>query len=140
MRKKANKKAKITADLVASIKLKKLMHGIQSLTEQERTIFDRYDFDPGVDPYADTVQRSVHYLMSELRQQEIGPQSGGDPDSNGNGYALYAGKSTYEAALTAMALTNSAAPEATAPLGNSFIISKAFTVLSQDSVPTHIRI
>lgn len=94
----------------------------------------RYDFDPTIDPYADTVQRAAHYLLSELDQQEIAVQSGGDPDSNGNGYGLYAGESIYEVALVAMALTNSAAPDATVPIGGAGVAGRTQREIAQDMV------
>ena len=40
------------------------------------------------DPYVDTVQRGVNYLLTALATLNISPQAYGDPDGNHNGIAL----------------------------------------------------
>lgn len=65
--------------------------------------------DPISDPYVDVVRRGLDYLLSKLMRQNIGPQTHGDPDTNGNGYGIYAagGRGGYENGMVIMALVAS---------------------------------
>ncbi len=66
------------------------------------------DGDPGTDPYVDVVRRGLDYLLSKLIRINIGLQTHGDPDTNGNGYGLYApGQENYEQGMIIMALVAS---------------------------------
>jgi hypothetical protein len=75
--------------------------------------------DPGEDPYVETVQRGLNYLLSELYSDPVGPHPTycpmGDPDVNGNGYGLAAhGHVVYESGIALMALASSGCPDCVA--------------------------
>lgn len=67
------------------------------------------DGNPATDPYVDVVRRGLDYLLSKLiKVVGIGPQTHGDPDTNGNGYGIYApGRGGYETGMVIMALVAS---------------------------------
>lgn len=63
------------------------------------------DGDPIADPYVDVVQRGLDWLLSKLLRQNIGVQTYGNPDTNANGYGIYApGRGGYENGMVIMAL------------------------------------
>jgi len=94
--------------------------------------------DPGQDPYVETVQRGLNYLLSQLYRQDVAqdvncPQ--GDPDTNGNGYGLLSCCTTmYESGMSLMALSSSRCPGCTAATGIAEVVGRSYADIAQDMV------
>lgn len=94
--------------------------------------------DPGQDPYVETVQRGLNYLLSQLyrvdvAQDEKCPQ--GNPDTNGNEYGLLSCCTTmYESGMSLMALSSSRCPGCTAATGISEVAGRSYSDIAQDMV------
>lgn len=88
------------------------------------------------DPYVQTVQQGVHYLLMTLTYYNIGPQSFGDPDGNHNGIALFAssGRPIYETGPLMDAFVAAARPELVAPVGGLNVQGRLFRDIMQDLV------
>lgn len=66
------------------------------------------------DIYAETVRKGLNYLLGKVARSAISVQSGGNPDSNGNGYGAYFFNNTYSDAIPAAALIMSVTSQAAA--------------------------
>ncbi|MDJ0973328.1 MAG: PKD domain-containing protein [Planctomycetota bacterium] len=96
--------------------------------------FDARDEREG-NPYQDTVDRGLTYLLNALERVELTAQPAGDPDSNGNGIGLIAKGSDrplYEVPLVAMALVASQAPDRVAWTGGEDVRGRTFRELVVD--------
>ena len=92
--------------------------------------------DSSKDPYVDTVQRGVNYLLTVLTTWQIGPRKYGDPDGNHNGIGLSinSGRPIYETGPMMDALIAAGRPELVAPVGGINVRGRAFKDLVQDMV------
>lgn len=98
----------------------------------------RADEDAARDPYVETVQRGLNYLLLNMRQQPLTPQPAGDPDSNGNGFGLYVfsdpGEAMYEDGIATMAVAASVkdpSPQV-AQVGGEGVKGRTFAEIGQD--------
>jgi RHS repeat-associated protein len=92
--------------------------------------------DASNDPYAETVQRGVNYLLTVLSTRNIGPQTYGDPDANHNGFGLSGdtGRPIYETGQLMDAIVAAGRPELVAPVGPANVRGRTFKDLMQDMV------
>ena len=94
--------------------------------------------DPDEDPYVESVQRGLNFLLSQLysfpiAQDEDCPQ--GDPDVNGNDYGLASwGHTMYESGISLMALASSRCPDCIAGTGNPEVAGRSYLDIAQDMV------
>ena len=87
------------------------------------------------DPYVETVQRGMNYLLVTARAYNITVQQYGDPDTNGNGIGVYIGSSsTYIAGICAVALASSGAPNRVASVGYNGVYGRTYADIVQDAV------
>lgn len=88
------------------------------------------------DPYVDTVQRGINYLLTALTTANIGPQTYGDPDGNHNGLGLTGDSSRpiYETGPLRDAFVAAARPEWVARVGGAKVRGRPFRDLMQDLV------
>jgi len=79
------------------------------------------DGNPKEDPYVETVQRGLNYLLANMHVHTIGVQPAGDPDTNGNGFGLGcytdSGREMYECGITLMTFASSKASGMVATTG-----------------------
>ena len=92
-------------------------------------------------PYTETVQRGMRRLFTLLTATAIGNQTYPapigpvNPDSNGNGLAIYSAESyTYAGGIYMDAIVASGTPEATAPTGGANVIGRKYKDIVQDMV------
>jgi hypothetical protein len=96
--------------------------------------------DPNEDPYVETVQRGLNYLLSQMTSFAIGQDPIhcplGDPDVNGNGLGLHAftGHEVYESGVALMALASSGCPDCIAATGNPDVVGRSYLSIAQDMV------
>ena len=92
--------------------------------------------DPTRDPYVDTVQRGVNYLLNNLVTEQIGMTPYGNPDGNNNGIGLQAnsGYPIYETGPIIDCFVATARPELIAPTGGPNVKGRAFKDIVQDMV------
>jgi len=94
--------------------------------------------DPSEDPYAETVQRGLNYLLSQLYRVDVAQGDGcpqGDPDTNENGYGLLSHRHTmYESGMALMALSSSRCPDCTAATGITEVAGRSYSDVAQDMV------
>ena len=98
--------------------------------------------DPGIDPYVETVQRGLNYLLSVVYSEPVSqdpsfcPQ--GNPDVNGNGIGLIASTDyhhrTYEAGIALMAFASSRCPDCIAATGVVDVVGRNYLDIAQDMV------
>lgn len=100
--------------------------------------------DPEEDPYVETVQRGLNYLLSEMHNYPVNqdptycPQ--GDPDTNGNGIGLvcHSDEDTfhtmYESGIALMALASSRCPDCIAATGIAEVKGRSYLDIAQDMV------
>lgn len=88
--------------------------------------------DSGEDPYVETVQRGLNYLLANLYVQPVSqhpdycPQ--GDPDVNANGLGFLShGHTIYESGMALMALSSSRCPSCTAATGISEVVGRSYS-------------
>ena len=94
--------------------------------------------DANRDPYVDTVQRGVNYLLNSLSTVSIGMQPYGNPDGNGNGIGLQAvGQPIYETGALMDALVAAGRAELIAPSGGANVKGRALRDIMQDMVDMH---
>lgn len=95
--------------------------------------------DPTQDPYVDTVQRGLNYLLTALTWTGIGQQPAGDPDGNHNGLAVYGntGQPIYETGPLMDAFVAAARPELIARVGGANVKGRALRELMQDLVDAY---
>lgn len=95
--------------------------------------------DPGEDPYVETVQRGLNYLLSQLYRFDVSEDPincpAGNPDTNGNGYGLASfGNIMYEGGISLMALASSRCPDCVAATGPSDVSGRFYSDIVQDMV------
>jgi hypothetical protein len=94
------------------------------------------------DPYVETVQRALNYLLVHTYTFNIGMQQAGDPDTNGNGIGLVCCNSgsagntrqTYIGGICMVAIASSGAPNRVAAVGNANVYGRTFKDIVQDMV------
>ncbi len=89
-------------------------------------------------PYVETVERGVNYLLYKTQAEAIPVQPAGDPDSNGNGIGLAtvasAGHIGYEAGIGLMALVDSGSYRKRAAIGPLEVRGRTYYDIAQDAV------
>ena len=97
--------------------------------------------DANRDPYVDTVQRGVNFLLNSLGTVAIGPQPYGNPDGNGNGLGLQAnsGYPIYETGPLMDALVAAGRAEVIAPTGGPNVKGRVLKDIMQD-LGGHVRL
>jgi hypothetical protein len=93
-------------------------------------------------PYVETVQRALNYILDHTYSFAIGPQPAGDPDTNGNGIGLVANQSssstdsrqTYIGGICMVALASSGVPNRVAAVGGVNVIGSTYGDIVQDMV------
>lgn len=96
--------------------------------------------DPGIDPYVETVQRGLNYLLSQMTSFGIAQDPTycplGDPDVNGNeiGLNCSSGHEIYENGIALMALSSSRCPDCIAATGIPEVIGRSYLDIAQDMV------
>jgi len=97
--------------------------------------------DPDQDPYVETVQRGLNYLLGQMVVLPVAldpiycPQ--GSPDMNGNGIGLYCSASwhhMYESGIALMALASTGCPGCVAATGIPEVVGKSYLQIAQDMV------
>lgn len=94
------------------------------------------------DPYVETVQRALNYILDHTYSYSIGSQTAGDPDTNGNGIGLvanhtsnlYDGRQTYIGGICMVALASSGAPNRVASVGGANVYGRTYADIVQDMV------
>lgn len=94
------------------------------------------------DPYVETVQRALNYLLYYTYAFSIGVQTYGNPDTNGNGIGLVANQSsylndsrqTYIGGICMVALASSGAPDRVASVGGANVYGRLYKEIVQDMV------
>jgi len=91
------------------------------------------------DPYVDTVQRGLNYLLMQTHKHDISVQEAGDPDTNGNGIGLGCytdpNHSMYECGITLMTFASSKAPDLIAETGDAtWVKGRKYKDIVQDMV------
>lgn len=92
------------------------------------------------DPYVETVQRGINYLLYNAYAFGIGAQTYGDPDSNGNGIGVVINYSsnlsdprqTYIGGICMVAMASSGAPNRVAAVGRENIYGRTYKDIVQD--------
>jgi len=95
--------------------------------------------DPNEDPYVETVQRGLNYLLSQLFSQPVYEDPNncplGNPDVNGNGFGLASnGNVVYESGIALMALASSRCPDCIAATGIAEVAGRPYLDITQDMV------
>ncbi len=95
--------------------------------------------DPNSDPYVETVQRGLNYILSQLFSQPVYQDPTncplGDPDVNANGFGLASnGNVVYESGIALMALASSRCPDCIASTGISEVVDRPYVDIAQDMV------
>jgi hypothetical protein len=91
------------------------------------------------DPYVETVQWGLNYLLANTHAHDISIQGAGDPDTNGNGKGLGcytdSGHSMYECGITLMTFASSKAPNLLAETGDAtWVKGRTYKDIVQDMV------
>jgi PKD repeat protein len=102
----------------------------------------RANTDYDSDPYVETVQRALNYLLANTYSYPIGVQTAGDPDTNGNGIGLvsnhtdnlYDSRQTYIGGICMVALASSGAPNRVAGVGGANVYGRTYAEIVQDMV------
>jgi len=96
------------------------------------------DGNPKEDPYVETVQRGLNYLLANTHAHPIEVQTAGDPDTNGNGIGLgcYTDwhHSMYECGITLMTFASSKASGMLAATGPADVVGRSYGDIVQDMV------
>jgi PKD repeat protein len=98
--------------------------------------------DASEDPYVETVQRGLNYLLSEMQSHAVSQHDDlcplGDPDTNGNGMGLTCcidcWHSMYESGIALMALASSRCPSCIAAAGIPEVVGRSYLDIAQDMV------
>lgn len=95
--------------------------------------------DPDQDPYVETVQRGLNFLLSQLYSFEVSQDAScplGDPDVNGNDLGLLSCCHTmYESGISLMALASSGCPDCVAATGIPDVVAgRTYLDIAQDMV------
>jgi len=91
------------------------------------------------DPYVETVQRGLNYLLMQTHKHDISVQTAGDPDTNGNGIGLGcytdSGRTMYECGITLMTFASSRDPARIAETGDAaWVKDRTYGDIVQDMV------
>jgi hypothetical protein len=94
------------------------------------------------DPYVETVQRALNYLLYNTYAFAIGPQPAGNPDVEPNGIGLVANQSasptdtrqTYLGGICMIALASSDVPNRPAAVGGANVYGRTYSKIVQDMV------
>lgn len=88
------------------------------------------------DPYVEDVRRGLNSILHDGTPTTIGLQAQGNPDSNGNGIAIFlGGNSTYVDGICAVAVASSHAPGRVAGTGDAqWIYGRSYKDITQDLV------
>jgi len=94
------------------------------------------------DPYVETVQRALNYLLCNTYSFDIGDQPAGDPDTNDNGVGLVTNqysnltdiRQTYIGGICMVALASSGAPNRVAAVGGADVYGRTYADIVQDMV------
>ncbi len=98
---------------------------------------------PATNPYTETVRRGLHTLMTQLATMAIGAQTKGNPDTNGNGYAVVTSTTDsryYQGGMIMDALVATGTPLAVTTTGtassgaNPGILGRTYRDILQDMV------
>lgn len=100
------------------------------------------NMDYNSNPYVETVQRALNYLLYHIYSFNINVQPAGDPDTNGNGIGLVANwtsnltdsRQTYIGGICLIGLANSGAPNRMAAVGGNFVYGRTYAEIVQDMV------
>lgn len=100
------------------------------------------NLDYNSDPYVETVQRALNYLLVNTHSFSIDPEPAGDPDTNGNDIGLVANESsnlyddrqTYIGGICMTALASSGAPNRIAAVGGTNVYDRKYSEIVQDMV------
>ncbi len=93
-------------------------------------------------PYVETVQRGIKYILANVYAYNIGVQPAGDPDTNGNGIGLVANhassvtdsRQTYIGGICMITLASSGTPNRVAAVGRSDVYGRTYKEIVQDMV------
>lgn len=89
-------------------------------------------------PYVETVQRGLNYLLNQMHSHPISMQIAGDPDTNGNGIGLgcYTDSwgTMYECGITLMTFASSLAPDRVAQTGPTNVVGRPYKDIVQDMI------
>ncbi|MHC4180358.1 MAG: hypothetical protein ACYSWU_22880, partial [Planctomycetota bacterium] len=86
------------------------------------------------DPYVETVQRGLNYLLYKTYAYSIDPEPAGDPDTNGNGIGLvinhtsnlYDSRQTYIGGIAMVTLASSGTPNRVAGVGGTHVYGRTY--------------
>lgn len=100
------------------------------------------DGNPDEDPYVETVQRGLNYLLNQMHSFPVSQDPTycplGNPDVNGNGIGLccYTDNwhSMYESGIALMTLASSGCPNCVAATGNPDVVGRTYLEIAQDMV------
>jgi hypothetical protein len=92
------------------------------------------------DPYVETVQRGINWLLSYAFAYGINNQPAGNPDANGNGIGIVINQSssvtdsrqTYIGGICMVAMASSGAPNRVAQVGRPDIVGRTYKDIVQD--------
>jgi len=93
-------------------------------------------------PYVETVQRALNYLLANAYSTTISAQPAGNPDTNGNGKGIWMNytsgltnsRQTYIGGICMLALASSGAPNRVAAVGRPDIVGRTYADIVQDMV------
>jgi len=102
----------------------------------------RVNGDYNGDPYVETVQRALNYLLVNAHSYAIGVQTAGNPDTNGNGIGIVINhtttitdsRQTYIGGICMLALASSGAPNRVAAVGETNVYGRTYAAIVQDMV------
>ena len=94
------------------------------------------------DPYVETVQRALNYILYNTYSYAISAQLAGDPDTIANGICLvanhssylYDSRQTYIGGICMVALASSGAPNRVAAVGRADVYNRLYKDIVQDMV------
>ncbi len=93
-------------------------------------------------PYVETVQRALHYIIYNTYAHSIGPQPYGNPDTNNNGIGLVSNhtselndsRQTYIGGICLVALASCGASNTHVALGRNNVYGRSYAEIVQDMV------
>lgn len=86
------------------------------------------------DPYVETVQRGLNYILYNTRAYTISNQVYGNPDTNGNGIGITPNTNTYIGGICMVAFASSGAPNRIAKVGVANVYDRTYADIAQDMV------
>jgi len=93
-----------------------------------------------LDPYTETVARGMRNIFTMLYGAAIAPQTLGNPDTNGNGLAVFVNQSYpfYQGGMIMDAIIASGTPTAIVPTGGANIVGRQYNAIVQDMVDGYL--